>query len=500
VSGKEILHLASRGVRDLLGCTGLAVYLLTKDGKRLRMIHRGLPKALERLVEGMLKKPIPPVRIRLKPGGIHWHALRANEPLVVDEPDRIQDLMREHAPNTALRALVPAIFPSLGIASVLVVPLECREGHFGLASISRKTPFSVDDIHRLQTVCAQLALILQRERAERERDELAARNALLLEGHDTGLLGLDHQGRILFANRVCRAHLGWSPKDMLGRSAHKLLHNKTPQGEPIPELDCAILAALARKERMLQRREVLWRRSGSSFEALLNYEPSTGGDDRLAGLLSFREAAREGRGERRLKRQLTQLRRNFGGTVQALFALSERRDPFTARHQQRMAALARRLAQRLALHPERVDAIRLAATLHDIGKFAIPHEILNKSSALNQAEWDLIRTHSSVGWEVLKNGQLPPQVALAVRQHHERMDGTGYPDGLKGDAICLEARILAVTDTVEAMTSLRPYRPAHSPEKALAEIRRGRGTKYDEAVADACLGLFKDKGLRPDQS
>jgi HD-GYP domain-containing protein (c-di-GMP phosphodiesterase class II) len=148
----------------------------------------------------------------------------------------------------------------------------------------------------------------------------------------------------------------------------------------------------------------------------------------------------------------------------------------------------------LGLDAHRLEGLEVAGKLHDIGKITIPSEILSKPGKLTAIEYQLVQGHPRAGYEVLKDVQFPWPVAQVTLQHHERMDGSGYPQGLKGEAILLEARIMAVADVVEAMASHRPYRPGLGIDKALAEIEHGRGTLYDPDVADACLRLFRQKG------
>ncbi|MBC7220806.1 MEDS domain-containing protein [Candidatus Bipolaricaulota bacterium] len=178
--------------------------------------------------------------------------------------------------------------------------------------------------------------------------------------------------------------------------------------------------------------------------------------------------------------------------VDTLASAMELRDPYTAGHQRRVAELACAIAEDLNLPEERVHGLRVAALLHDIGKaLFVPTEILSKPGKLTELEMALIREHPKAGYDVLKGVEFPWPVAEVVYQHHERVDGSGYPRGLKGDEILLEARILAVADVVEAMSSHRPYRPAHPLERALVEIRAHRGVLYDPAVVDACLSVFR---------
>jgi PAS domain S-box-containing protein/putative nucleotidyltransferase with HDIG domain len=201
-------------------------------------------------------------------------------------------------------------------------------------------------------------------------------------------------------------------------------------------------------------------------------------------LLVSRNAARES--YRRMENTWEQ-------TVTVLSAVAESKDPYTAGHQRRVAELAVAIARELMFREEKVKAIELAARLHDIGKINIPTEILSKPGILSDLEMDIIRTHPQTGYEILKEIDLPWNLAEIVLQHHEHLDGSGYPRGLKGGDILYEARIITVADVVEAMSSHRPYRPALGIEKALAEIESYSGTWYDPAAVRACLALFREK-------
>ena len=171
----------------------------------------------------------------------------------------------------------------------------------------------------------------------------------------------------------------------------------------------------------------------------------------------------------------------------------EQRDPYTAGHQRRVADLAEAIATDMALSAEQIIGIRMAAVVHDIGKIHVPAEILSKPTRLSDAEYEIIKTHPKIGWDVLKNIDFPWPVAEVVYQHHERLDGSGYPRGLKGDEILLEARIVMVADVVDAMSEFRPYRPALGILPALQEIMKQKGTLFDERVVNTCLKLFLEK-------
>jgi PAS domain S-box-containing protein len=200
------------------------------------------------------------------------------------------------------------------------------------------------------------------------------------------------------------------------------------------------------------------------------------------------------RAEDEIQRYVAHLETAFMSTVQVVTTLGELRDAYTAGHMRRVAQIAVAIGAELGFDARRQEGLRVAGYLHDIGKITIPAEILAKPGKLSAIEFQLVKGHVQASYDVLKGVEFPWPVAEVALQHHERQDGSGYPQGLRGDAILLEARIMVVADVVEAMSEHRPYRPALGIEQTLAEIERGRGTLYDPVVADACLRLFREKG------
>jgi putative nucleotidyltransferase with HDIG domain len=222
-----------------------------------------------------------------------------------------------------------------------------------------------------------------------------------------------------------------------------------------------------------------------------------GADVRPVGILALtRDITERKKAEDRLKVTLESLRKAFAATVQVLASAVESRDPYTAGHQIRVADLARAMATEMGLPQEKIDGIRMAGSIHDIGKLSVPAEILSKPTKLSEIEFSLIKEHALKGFEMLKDVESPWPLAEIVYQHHERMDGSGYPRHLKGEEILMEARILAVADVVESMASHRPYRPSLGLTAALEEIEKHKGRLYDVDVVDACLRLFREKGYQ----
>lgn len=211
--------------------------------------------------------------------------------------------------------------------------------------------------------------------------------------------------------------------------------------------------------------------------------------DRVRFLGKRREA------EEALRRTLDEVESALDGIVRALASTTGERDPYTASHQERVAHLAGAIAEELGLPDATVEGIRVAAVLHDIGKIAVPTEILAKPSKLTEMELGIVRTHSEVGRRLLDGVPFHTPVATIVQQHHERLDGSGYPDGLTGDEILPEAKILAVADVVEAMASHRPYRPSRGLDAAIKEVETGAGTKYDREAVHACVRVLTDKAF-----
>jgi putative nucleotidyltransferase with HDIG domain len=199
--------------------------------------------------------------------------------------------------------------------------------------------------------------------------------------------------------------------------------------------------------------------------------------------------------QQELQQSFESLKKAMHSTIQAISMTVEKRDPYTSGHQQRVADLAKAIAVELKLPESQVESIYMAAAIHDIGKISLPAEILVKPIPLSDIEISLIQAHAQSGYDILKGIEFPWAIADIVLQHHERMDGSGYPQGLAGENILLEARIICVADVVETMASHRPYRPSIGMDKALEEINKNKGTLYDPRVVDACLRLYNEKGI-----
>jgi len=200
--------------------------------------------------------------------------------------------------------------------------------------------------------------------------------------------------------------------------------------------------------------------------------------------------------EEKLQQTYQRLKKTMNATIDTMSRILEAKDPYTAGHQQRVSQLSVAIAKELNLSSDKIEGIRIASLIHDIGKIGLPTEILSKPSKLTDIEFSLIKGHSQIGYDILKSIDFLYPIANIVFQHHERLNGSGYPNYLRGDEILLEAKIIGVADVVEAMSSHRPYRPAKGIDAALEEISKNRGILYDPEVVDACLRLFKGKGFK----
>lgn len=327
----------------------------------------------------------------------------------------------------------------------------------------------------------------ERGRLIKDIEKSKERYRSLVETTSDWIWEMSHTGYFTYSSPNVRNILGYTSDDIMGRT---LLDLCVPaEQQSIRETFADLLA----QEKPFYGFEATCltkenRRVVVEFNAI----PICDISDR-EGLTFFRGVARDVTERKAVMLELKQSRDKLSSsleeTVKSLAAAAEKRDPYTAGHQQRVDELACAIARQLKLSDNRIEGLHFAAMLHDIGKISLPAEYLSKPSALSEEERAVIKCHATVGFEILKNIQFPWPVAEIVYQHHELLDGSGYPRGLKGDEIILEAKILTVADVVEAISSHRPYRPSLGMEAALEEIRSGRGTRYYAPAVDACLHL-----------
>lgn len=315
--------------------------------------------------------------------------------------------------------------------------------------------------------------------AQQEKEELLR---VIEESHNEIYIFDPETLRFSYANRAALDNTGYSLQELTGLTP---LHLK-PEFDPIKFN--ALLRPLLDGSRKKQLFETIHlRKDGSSYpvEVHLQLVEVARKKSFLAIILDVTERQKAAR----------DLEKTLQGIIRATARTVEVRDPYTAGHQERVAELAEAIAREMGLDGSRVQAVSFAAVIHDLGKIAVPPEILNKPGRLSDIEMELIKTHSQVGYDILKGIDFPWPVAEIILQHHEKIDGSGYPRRLKDGQILLEAKIICVADVIEAISSHRPYRPALGMEAALAEIRTNSGKLYDPKVVEHCLNLIEKKGF-----
>jgi len=285
--------------------------------------------------------------------------------------------------------------------------------------------------------------------------------------------------------------MGYSRDELMGKSFLKLNLLSLDQ---IPRA-AALLVKNAMGRSTGPDEFVLKMKDGSDVTVEIRTHPIRFGDTPVV-LGIARDVTERIRNEAQLRTAYGDLKKAIDASVLLLASTVEARDPYTAGHQKKVAKIAEAVAEELGLPKDQVQGIHMAGFIHDLGKIAVPAEILSKPGKLSSGEFAIIKTHSQVGYDILNPIHFPWPLAQIVLQHHERMDGSGYPQGISDGAIRLEARILAVADVVEAMSAHRPYRASLGIGKALEEIEANKARLYDPQVADACLTLFRDKGFR----
>ncbi|MFQ6108768.1 MAG: HD domain-containing phosphohydrolase [Candidatus Aminicenantales bacterium] len=340
----------------------------------------------------------------------------------------------------------------------------------------------------------EIALYKHKMEAElREREQWLS---TVLKSIGDAVMATDKKGKITYMNPLAERLTGWKQKDALSNPLSKILRLKSENSaQPLKDLSTKEL--LAEQSLFLKNHVYLISKAGRRYSIDLRVVSLSNSKKEPAGIvITFTDISHRRKAEEELKLYWKKLQKALGATVQALASTIETRDPYTAGHQRRVTKLACTIAEEMGLSDERIEGLRMAGALHDIGKISVPAEILSKPGPISDVEYSVIKTHPQVGYEILKNIEFPWPIAKIVHQHHERMDGSGYPQGLRGEAILLEARILAVSDVVEAMATHRPYHPAQPVQMALEEISTNRGKLYDPDVVEACLRVFREKEFK----
>jgi len=467
-----------------VACAGTASAALRMKGERTRVLLIEDEPDYARLVEGFLAGDEDGFAVetsgslaagleRLRGGGIHVALLDLGLP--DSRGLKTLETVRSAHPDLPI-IVISAVGDRTSVAEALERGAQDYfvKGHFVREMLARAVRHAI-----------------VRKRTEDDLNRSQLRYAQLCEGVPLCVFEADRSGRITFANPYAFRRFGFTPDDFAAG---------------VNALDTVIEADRERAADNMRRvmgGEKLGfsdytarRKDGGTFPVMIHSMPMRR-DGRVVGLMGvIADVTEQRRAQTELAGALADLKQTLEGTVTALGATVELRDPYTAGHQRRVADMARAMSDGLGHTARDTEGVFVAALLHDLGKIAVPAEILTKPAPLTDTEYSLIKSHPSVGYDILAAVRFPWPVAAIVLQHHERMDGSGYPAGLCGDAIEPGARIIAVADTVEAMSSHRPYRAALGVDRALAHLRDKRGALFDSPAVDVCLDLFAKGALK----
>lgn len=328
---------------------------------------------------------------------------------------------------------------------------------------------------------------LAEENVKNVKDELE----IILDSVPAIIFYKDIEGRFVRVNKTMADSLKVQAKDILGKTTEELFPKE--QAEQMKKDDQEVIISGKIKKSIIQPYTTP---DGIKFLSSdkIPYQDKKG---KIIGVIGLaKDITEQRKSEQELQQNYQKTKRAMDATIETMSKIVEAKDPYTAGHQQRVSQLATAIAKELNLSQDKIEGIRIASLIHDIGKIGLPTEILSKPTKLSDIEFSLIKEHPQIGYNILKSIDFSYPVAEIILQHHERLNGSGYSNHLKGDQIFLESRIIGVADVVEAMSSHRPYRPSLGIDKALEEISQNKGILYDPKVVDVCLKLFKEKGFK----
>jgi PAS domain S-box-containing protein len=382
----------------------------------------------------------------------------------------------------------------------MTIRLEHSGKVYGLMSISIPAHLAVDQEEQslFKEVAGDIAFGLynieldeESKQAEENLKNAKGELQIIMDSVPAIIFYKDVEGKIIRANKTYADSLKMPIKDILGKSTEELFPRE--QAANMRKDDQEVMISGKPKRNIIQPYTTP---EGIRWETVdkIPYKDKKGKVTGVIGLA--KDITVQRKKEQELKQTYQKLKKTMDATIDTISRILEAKDPYTAGHQHRVCQLAIPLAQELNLAEDKIEGIKIASLIHDIGKIGLPTEILSKPTRLTDIEFSLIKGHSQIGYDILKSIDFSYPIARIVLQHHERLNGSGYPRGLKGNEIIMEAKIIGVADVVEAMSSHRPYRPALGIDKALEEISKNKGILYDPEVADACIKLFKEKGFK----
>lgn len=477
----EILNDALDTTLNVLEIESGGIYLFEPDGETLYLrVYRGVSEELVRTFQ------------RLKPGeGISGRAVAEGKPVVLN----VQDYPTEQ--------LAPFIIRE-GFQTLASAPLLSGGKVLGALTLitHKERAFPTEELELLAAIGAQIGIAVQnallyeevrrelthRMHAEKEIQQTKTYLESILNNSLDLIFTIKKDGTFGYINPQLEKITGYRQEEVLGKNFMEFIpeHRKNFMLEKWKEINAGISGTY--------ETEII-KRDGTLMRCLVSHSIVEGFDEFL---VVMRDITERKRAEETLQQSFENLQKILEGTILAMAKIVETRDPYTAGHQQRVAKLSLAIAKEMGLPEERINTLQMATLIHDVGKIYLPAEILSKPGELNEIEFELVKTHPQVGHDILKTIEFLSPVVEIVLQHHERMDGSGYPQGLSGESIILEAKILGVADVVEAMSSHRPYRSAIGIGKALEEISKNKGILYDPQVVDVCFKLFYEKEFKFD--
>lgn len=428
------------------------------------------------------------IRFRLdnpRSKGSFVEAYKQQQPILINNIEAIEDDLSPRSRD---------FLHTMGSRSFICAPIVYQGESMGILAadnVQSKRPLSQTDISLLMGIAPQIGISINNAMWHQKIRESEERFRSLSENAPDIIYTLGINGEFTYLNPAIAPVLGYQPEELLGKYFIDIVRK-----EDVLRTIRSFKRVRDRQETIKEETGVIPHKDGTDRYFSISCAPNFDSEGHFVGVVgTFKNLTEIRRSESELESNIIKLQSAMSSTIDAISIIVESRDPYTAGHQRRVAQLSTAIAEALGLPEERIDQIRMASLIHDIGKIYIPSEILTKPGRLNQIEFAMMKSHPEVAWNILKRVDFIPAIVDMVYQHHERMDGSGYPLGISGDKILLESRIIAVADTVEAMASHRPYRAALGTEAALEEIHNKQGIIFDSTVVDACLKLFKEKGF-----
>jgi PAS domain S-box-containing protein/putative nucleotidyltransferase with HDIG domain len=413
--------------------------------------------------------------------GVAVRAFKKQKPILVND---VSDIESDLSPKSL------EFVRNMATKSFICIPIVYKEESMGVLlvdNVQSKKPLSQTEVSLLMGIAPQIGISINNAFSYQKIKESEDRFRSLSENAPDIIYTLGINGEFTYINPAIEMILGYRPEEVIG----KYFINFTRK-EDMSRSIKAFKQVRDQRQIIKQEMGILLHKDGTERYFSVSCAPNVDSQSNFTGVVgTLKNLTDIRRSEMELKKSLEKLQFAMSSTIDAISLIAESRDPYTAGHQRRVAQLSVAIAGKRGFTEERIELIRMGSLIHDIGKLYIPSEILTKPGRLNSIEFNMMKSHPVVGYKILKKVDFIPAIVDMVYQHHERMDGSGYPLGISGESIIPESRIIAVADTVEAMASHRPYREALGVVAALEEIKERRGTAFDAKVVDACLELFE---------